>query len=118
MTRTCVRCPRRKLDSSGCLPPLDRGIGQDLFLRHPGGTVAENVVDSDPHLSDARIPAPHIGVYGYPLPVIHAQSLRRKTSARFKLLDARAYRPGNFPVRSSTPQVKVPSIQSVQKTTR
>ncbi len=54
-----------------------REVGQDLFVRHTGRKVAEDIVHRDPHTPDARLPASHIRIYRYTLPVVHIQSLRR-----------------------------------------
>jgi hypothetical protein len=58
---------------------LQKGeVGQDLLLRHTRGKIAQNVIDGNPHSPDARLSAPHVGIYGDALPVIHVRSLRRE----------------------------------------
>lgn len=53
-----------------------RKVAEDLLVRHAGGEISENVIYGDPHPPDAGLTAPHIGIYRYALPVIHARSLR------------------------------------------
>ncbi len=60
-------------------------------MRHTGREVAEDVVDGDPHPTDAWLPASRIRVYGDAFLVTHVTSLRRETR-RFKerMVDASA----------------------------
>ena len=53
-----------------------REVGQDLFVRHTGCEVAENVIHRDPHTSDARVPASQIRIYSDAILVVHTRSLR------------------------------------------
>ena len=51
-------------------------VSQNLFIRHAGRQVLENIVDGDPHAPDARLPASLAGLDRDDVPIaLHERNL-------------------------------------------